>query len=88
MKFDRLLVLLGTLWCAGWLLVWLTVTALGLYTIHLCSDGTCDSTEASNTMMNIIWWALPLFGAGTYFGVKSLVPDFQAFSSRPRKVRA
>lgn len=81
MKFDRLLVLLGTLWCALWLLVWVAVSIMGLIAANLCEDGTCGATPSS--LHTVAWWAIPLFAACTYFGAKSIWPDVKAALKRP-----
>ncbi len=87
MKFDRYLVLAGTLWCALWLCVWVSVTGLALVSLQLCDDGSCDSTSALKTLSSISWWAIPLFGAGTYFGVRSILPDIRALLQARRVSR-
>jgi hypothetical protein len=85
MKLDRFFVLAGTLWCALWLCVWVSVTGLSVISINLCGDGSCDASSAVDTLRNISWWAIPLFGAGTYFGCRSIWPNIRA-AFQARKV--
>lgn len=80
MKFDRLFVLLGTLWCALWLFVWGAVSILGVISANLCEDGTCGAEPSS--LHTVAWWAIPVFAAGTYFGAKSVWRDVKAVLKR------
>lgn len=84
MTFERVLILLGALWCA----ICTCICVVGGVVAIACNhpDACVDpGYEAARTWAKLAWWTIPMFGAGTFFGFKAVWPylSFPKLGRRP-----
>jgi hypothetical protein len=78
MKLHRIAILLGALWCTYCLVISLLGAAVALVCVSpdIPACGFAGY-EAGSWWARAAWFAVPLFGAGAFFGFRTVYPDLQ-----------
>lgn len=87
MSFSHFFVLLGAVWSLVNLFVGLVAGAVTLacgMDPASCSD---LALETVTTWQRLLWWYIPLFAFGTYFGFKTVWPDLRRIFGEIRAAR-
>ena len=71
MNFERVMILLGAIWCAFCLCVSLVggAVVLGCYQQDACAD---PGYEAAHVFAPYAWWTIPMFAAGAIMGFRAV----------------
>ncbi len=73
LSFRSAMLLAATVWCTFFALMWVLAAVVVLHCTSpesaFCGE---PGVDAARQLAKLVWWALPLFGAGVAFGIRGL----------------